>query len=107
MVESPRFLVVKGDEQGAKAVLKSMYAMNGHPFDNDVSLSMQAAQNSSEESKSQLSIIRHRLNLVFASRLRVLITFVFAFFSMLAVSAVLIDAWGPIAYARLLDQENS
>eukprot|EP00746_Dinoflagellata_sp_MGD_P146214 gnl/MRDRNA2_/MRDRNA2_78721_c0_seq2.p1 gnl/MRDRNA2_/MRDRNA2_78721_c0~~gnl/MRDRNA2_/MRDRNA2_78721_c0_seq2.p1 ORF type:complete len:544 (+),score=53.97 gnl/MRDRNA2_/MRDRNA2_78721_c0_seq2:63-1634(+) len=101
MMESPRFLVVQGDEHGARAVLERMYAINGTPFSKDVCLSMDSTPKDNQGGQYYY-FIKQRLSLVFTSNLKRLIVFVFALFSLLSVSSVLIDTWGPIAYARLL-----
>jgi len=108
--ESPRHLYVSGHTSHAVAVVQSMYAFNGTPFDKKLCLEGARLADTCEvrplvggQVSAGKALARR---LVVLSQHGKLLAYSCALFSMLAVAAPLLDTWGPRAFQHFLSSDT-
>lgn len=91
--ESPRQAAVTEGPREALEVLRSMYRSNGTPFD------IQAVDNPG--GKAQRTTFLMRLQIILLHH-RTIFLFAVGIFSMLSMTTVIIDTWGPFVFQHFL-----
>eukprot|EP00428_Durinskia_dybowskii_P014153 CAMPEP_0170208290 /NCGR_PEP_ID=MMETSP0116_2-20130129/3729_1 /TAXON_ID=400756 /ORGANISM="Durinskia baltica, Strain CSIRO CS-38" /LENGTH=490 /DNA_ID=CAMNT_0010458761 /DNA_START=68 /DNA_END=1540 /DNA_ORIENTATION=- len=105
--ESPRFLLISGDQAKAHQVLASMHAASGGSWDQRVHLTMAGTDEETTlfDKGASNTHIFSRINSLVYDHGRLLF-FIMVVFACLASTSLLLDTWGPLIFQRLFDTDT-
>ncbi|CAE7397418.1 STP10 [Symbiodinium pilosum] len=95
--ESPRYLVATGRIEEAKAVLADLHRRNGKQWSSDCRLRIATASSTDERSWQEL------FNGEFLPKIR----FCLILFSLLSMTTIMIDTWGPMLFQNLMFPDDN